>query len=156
MIKAIITDVDGVLTDGCMYCSDTGIELKKFNCRDAASVYRLKEADIKLFVITSSELGISKCRIGDMNVDFAQYGILDKLNCARALVNEFGLSLKEVVYIGDDYLDIDLLKAVGRSICPSDALESVKSICDIVSSIKGGDGILAWVVDWLLRDFHNE
>jgi len=153
MIKALITDVDGVLTDGGYYCDDKGLAFKKFNTRDAAAVHRLKMAGIKFVVVTSCDDEITKKRIARMRPDCAVFGIEDKLTMAREIcMEEFGLTLDQVAYIGDDQMDAPLLKAAGYSYCPDDAtIGAIGAVKDAVCWSKGGEGVLAEVVDVILR-----
>ena len=151
MIKLFATDVDGTLTDGCMYYAENGLELKKFNFRDGHGFQLLSEHGIKTAILTSETTPIVKKRADKLKVDFLSMGNRDKLTYLKSLCTQLGISLNEVAYIGDDVNDADLLKAVGFSACPADAHDAIKKIdkTKILSS-KGGHGAVREFVDLLL------
>ena len=142
-IKLFLCDVDGTLTDGGMYYSESGDELKKFNTRDGMGFQLLREAGIKTGIITSEDTKIVANRAKKLKVDFLYQGKRDggKLAVAEEICSKMGIMLDEVAYIGDDINCIELLKAVGIKACPADACEEVKAIADIsVMMKKGGNG----------------
>lgn len=142
-IKLFLCDVDGTLTDGGMYYSESGDELKKFNTRDGMGFQLLREAGIKTGIITSEDTKIVANRAKKLKVDFLCQGKRNggKLAVAKEICSKMGIALDEVAYIGDDINCIELLKAVGIKACPADACEEVKAIADIsVMMKKGGNG----------------
>lgn len=142
-IKLFLCDVDGTLTDGSMYYSENGDELKKFNTRDGMGFQMLREAGIKTGIITSENTKIVENRAKKLKVDFLYQGKREggKLEVAKEICRQLGISMGEVAYIGDDVNCIELLEAVGTKACPADACEKVKSIPGIkVMQRKGGDG----------------
>ena len=153
-IKLFLCDVDGTLTDGGMYYSENGDELKKFNTRDGMGFQLLREAGIKTGIITSENTRIVANRAKKLKVDYLYQGKRDggKISVARSICEEIGISLHEVAYIGDDINCIDLLTQVGISACPSDANEHIKSISGIhLMKSKGGEGCVREFVDLLIR-----
>ncbi len=142
-IKLFITDIDGTLTDGGMYYSENGDELKKFNTRDGMGIQMLREAGIKTAIITSENRQLNQRRAEKMKVDFIRQGKVNggKVAVAKEITKEMGISLKETAYIGDDVNCLELLNMVGLAACPADACEKVKNISGIiVLNNKGGDG----------------
>lgn len=142
-IKLFLCDVDGTLTDGGMYYSENGDELKKFNTRDGMAFQMLREAGIKTGIITSENTKIVENRAKKLKVDFLRQGKRDggKLEVAKEICNELGITLNEVAYIGDDVNCIELLNAAGMKACPADACEDLKRIAGIhVMTKEGGDG----------------
>lgn len=142
-IKLFLCDVDGTLTDGGMYYSENGDELKKFNTRDGMGFQMLREAGIKTGIITSENTKIVENRTHKLKVDFLYQGKREggKLEVAKEICRQLGISLGEVAYIGDDINCMELLETVGTKACPADACEKVKKIPDIkVMQRKGGDG----------------
>lgn len=142
-IKLFITDIDGTLTDGGMYYSENGDELKKFNTRDGMGIQMLREAGIKTAIITSEDRQLNQRRAEKLKVDYIRQGKVNggKVTVAREIAKELGITLKEVAYIGDDVNCVELLAKVGFAACPSDACDKVKNIPGIVvMSKKGGDG----------------
>lgn len=142
-IKLFLCDVDGTLTDGGMYYSENGDELKKFNTRDGMGFQLLREAGIKTGIITSEDTKIVENRAKKLNVDFLYQGKRDggKLAVTKEICGRLGITLAEVAYIGDDVNCVKLLDAVGVKACPADACEEVKAIANIhVMDKKGGNG----------------
>ncbi len=149
-IKLFLCDVDGTLTDGGMYYSENGDELKKFNTRDGVALAMLREKGIKTGIITSEDTQIVSRRAAKLKVDYLIQGKRDggKLAAAQEICNEMGVTLQEVAYVGDDLNCVELLSAVGFAACPADASEQVKQIPDIhILSKKGGDGVVREVVE---------
>ena len=142
-IKLFLSDIDGTLTDGGMYYSENGDELKKFNTRDGMGMSMLREKGIKVGIVTSEDRDLNKRRAEKLNLDFFYQGKKNggKLSVAQEICEKMGISLNEVAYIGDDVNCIELLSAVGLAACPADATDKVKAIAGIkVMSKKGGEG----------------
>lgn len=139
-IKLFLSDVDGTLTDGGMYYSENGDELKKFNTRDGMGFQLLKEAGIKTGIITSENTQIVENRAKKLKIDFLIQGKKHggKLAAAKDICQQLGISLKEVAYIGDDINCKELLESVGLSACPADACETIKAINGIMIMKKNG------------------
>lgn len=142
-IKLFITDIDGTLTDGGMYYSENGDELKKFNTRDGMGLQMLREAGIKTAIITSEDRKLNQRRAEKLKVDYLRQGKVNggKVAVAKEIAAEMGISMQEVAYIGDDVNCYELLSLVGLAACPADACEKVKHIPGInVMNKKGGEG----------------
>ena len=133
-VKLFITDVDGTLTDGGMYYSENGDELKKFNTRDGMGLQMLCNAGIKTAIITSEDTKIVERRANKLKVNFLIQGKRDggKLAAAIDLCKQLGFTMNEVAYIGDDVNCLDLLSNVGTKACPADACSQVKKIPNII------------------------
>lgn len=152
-IKLFLTDVDGTLTDGGMYYSENGDELKKFNTRDGMGMKMLQEKGIKVGIITSEDRELNKRRADKLKVDFFYQGKKGggKLSVARDICNKMGIELNEVAYIGDDINCFELLANVGLAACPADACDKIKSIPDIkIMSRRGGDACVRQFSDYIL------
>ena len=142
-IKLFVTDIDGTLTDGGMYYSENGDELKKFNTRDGMGLGMLREAGIKTAIVTSEDRELNRRRAEKLKVDFLVQGKREggKVAAVIEIVNKLGISMREVAYIGDDVNCIELLSSVGFAACPADACAKVKEIPGIAVMIKnGGEG----------------
>lgn len=148
-VKMVITDCDGCLTDGGMYYSENGDELKKFNTRDGMAFSILRSKGIVCGIVTGEDRELNRRRAAKMKLDFIRNGITDKLTVIKEIAAEYGISMEEIAYIGDDINDIDVLKAVGYSFCPADAAVAVKETADTVLSAKGGEGVIREVVSLL-------
>ena len=152
-IKLFATDVDGTMTDGCMYYFENGIEGKKFNFQDGMGFKLLKDAGIKTAIITSEETDIVKKRAHKLHVDYLSMGTWQKLDFVKKICSELQISLDEVAYIGDDINDIELLKAVKYRACPANAVQLVKNIPDIIMlKSKGGEGAVREFIEILLSE----
>ena len=151
-IKMLLTDCDGCLTDGGMYYSEKGDELKKFNTRDGMAFSMLKERGIITGIITGENVELNRRRAAKMRVDELYMGIHDKLSVVKTLAEKYGVTLDEIAYIGDDVNDLPVLKEVGLACCPNDSISEVKTTVDYISDIDGGRGIIRDVFD----KFFNE
>lgn len=138
--KLILTDIDGVWTDGGMYYDQSGNEWKRFNTSDSAGVLFCKNLKIPVGIVTGENTKIVQRRAEKLNIEFLFQGVSDKLSLVRDLCEKENISLEEVAYIGDDLGDMSLLKEVGFSAAPSNAPSYVKEIVDFVTNKKGGDG----------------
>ena len=137
-IKLLAMDVDGVLTDGSMYYSENGDELKRFNTRDGMGIQLLKENGIKIAIITKENTKLVERRANKLKVDNLFQGVENKLLALEELKNKYNLDYSEIAYIGDDINDIPVLKKVGISICPGDAIIDVKRVCNYIAKKKVG------------------
>lgn len=153
-IKLFLCDVDGTLTDGGMYYSESGDELKKFNTRDGMGFQLLREAGIKTGIITSENTKLVENRAKKLKIDFLRQSKRDggKVAAATEICNELGISLDEVAYIGDDINCYDLLTQVGLAACPVDACSKVKTIPGIkVMDLQGGDGCVRLFIESIIN-----
>lgn len=152
-IKLFISDIDGTLTDGGMYYSENGDELKKFNTRDGMGFGLLRKEGIKTAIITSEDRRLNQCRANKLRIDFLVQGKREggKLSAAQSICDELGITLQEVAYIGDDINCIDLLSAVSLAACPADAHDNVKTIPNIrVMTKRGGEGCVREFIETIL------
>ena len=152
-IKLFLCDVDGTLTDGGMYYSENGDELKKFNTIDGLGFRLLHEARIKTGLITSETTKIVEKRTKKLQIDYLYQGKINqsKLAVAQEICKKEKISLENVAYIGDDVNCIELLSAVGFAACPANANKKVKEIRGILRMQKnGGDGCAREFIDLIL------
>lgn len=152
-IKLFLTDVDGVLTDGSMYYTESGDEFKRFHTYDGMAFELLRNAGIKTGIITSENTQIVVRRAAKMKADYLFQGKRDggKLAVAEQICAEMGITLSEVAYVGDDINCLELLKAVGLPACPANARASVKKIPNILLlQTQGGDGAVREFAEWIL------
>ena len=152
-IKLFLSDIDGTLTDGGMYYSEKGDELKKFNTRDGMGFQLLREAGIKTGIITSENTKIVANRAKKLKIDFLVQGKRDggKLTAAQEICSQLGITLKEVAYIGDDINCRELLEVVGLAACPADANIIIKNIASIkIMSRNGGEGCVREFIEEII------
>ena len=147
-IKFLLLDVDGVMTDGGMYVSENGDQLKKYNTKDGMGILHLKEKGIQVGIISSGFtekmvqqraelLGIKHCYIGRK----------PKLEILETWLKELNLSFDQIAMIGDDINDLEIMKKVGLAVCPKDAVVKIKSNSHIILSKKGGEGCIREFID---------
>lgn len=149
-VKLLITDVDGVLTDGGIIYDNDGVESKKFNVKDGLIVQYLRKNQIKVGVISGRNSKVVQNRCIELGFDFHYHGIEDKAVQLQVILEEMGISLLECAFIGDDLWDLPILCQVGLSIAPLDALPYVKEKVHFVSSLPGGKGVFREVGDLIL------
>lgn len=149
-IKLFLTDVDGCLTDGGMYYSENGDELKKFNTRDGMAFQLLREHGIKTGIVTSESVNLNIRRAQKLQLDFIEIGCKDKLARIREIAKKADVQLSEVAYVGDDLNDLEAIENVGFGCCPADAIDVVKNAANYVADAKGGEGVIREIENILL------
>lgn len=149
--KLVITDIDGVWTDGSMFYNETGGEWKKFNTSDSAGVLFLRTLGIPLAIMTGENSQAVKRRAEKLRIDHLYLAAKNKLQLATDLCQQLGISLSEVAFIGDDINDYHLLKAVGISAAPKNAPNYMRDIVDYPLDVKGGDGAFRAFVELILQ-----
>lgn len=150
--KLVLTDIDGVWTDGGMYYDQTGNEWKKFNTSDSAGVLWCKKMKIPVGIITGEDTEIVKRRAEKLKISILHQGISDKLTVAKTICKELQISLNDVAYIGDDIGDLELLTNVGISAAPNNAPIYIKSKVDFVTEKAGGEGAFREFVETILGE----
>ena len=160
-IKLFLTDVDGCLTDGGLYYSAEGDAMKRFCVYDGLGLVMLQQAGIPCGILTSENNGIVKARAEKLKLQYLYMGVgskvnpdsLTKLEAAQAICDEMEISLRDVCFVGDDILDIDLLKAVGYPCCPPNARPEVLALPGIhVLHTPGGQGAIRELCDDILKE----
>lgn len=148
--KLILTDIDGVWTDGGMYYDQTGNEWKKFHTYDSAGVTLAHKYGIPVGIITGENTEIVSRRAKKLKVDYLFQGISDKLSVAKSLCNELGIDLTDVAYIGDDINDAELLKNAGFAGVPASAPKYILKLSHVNLSKRGGEGVFREFVESIL------
>ena len=149
-VKVVITDVDGVLTDGGMYYSTNGEMLKKFNTRDGMGVEILRNNKIPVIIMTRENSKIVISRAKKLLIDDVNVGIKKKEMLLSKICKKYQINKENVAYIGDDINDLEILKQVGFSASPSDGITIVKKESDYLCKSKGGEGVLREVADLII------
>jgi len=153
--KLVITDIDGVWTDGSMYYGTNGIELKRFTTSDSVGVLFLKYLNIPLAIMTGENIELVQRRATKLKIDKVYLGVKDKLTEAKKLCKEMDISLDKVAFIGDDINDLELLTKVGLSAVPSNAPSYIKDKVHWVLKTKGGDGAFREFVEQLVSQYSS-
>ncbi len=149
-IKLLVSDLDGVLTDGGIILDDQGMEYKRFQVKDGQIIRYLKENGILIGILSGRDVAVSKNRCEQMKVDFHHHGVRDKYSLLVKIIEPLQLDLEEVAYIGDDLIDLELLSKVGLSSAPADAMPYVKEQVDYTTFQAGGQGAFRELADLLL------
>jgi 3-deoxy-D-manno-octulosonate 8-phosphate phosphatase (KDO 8-P phosphatase) len=150
-IKMLIIDVDGVMTDGGIILGSGSIELKRFHVHDGMGITLAKAAGLMVGILTSRDSEVVKKRANELGIDEVQQGFFHKEEGYRAILEKHGLRDEEVAYIGDDILDIPVLRRAGFSICVADGADEAKQVSHYVTQKKGGEGAVREVVEMFLN-----
>lgn len=150
-IKALFTDVDGVLTDGRVHYLPHGQEMKSFSVRDGLGLQLMKVADCRVAFISGRESDQVKRRGEELGVDAMMLGIADKSAAFDALLERFELTEDEVAYVGDDLPDLAVLRRAGLSFAVADAAPEVRSAVHVVLRTNGGQGAVREACERILK-----
>lgn len=150
-IKAVVMDVDGVLTDGSLTFDENGVEYKTFNAKDGQGIVMLNKSGFVTAIITARENGTVRHRFKNLGMTKLFEGCKNKIAALKELMEEYNLKSEEIAYMGDDLPDICVLKAAGLPCCPFDAVEEVKAHAKFVSSKNGGKGAVREMCDFVLK-----
>ena len=149
-IKLVITDVDGVLTDGGIYYSAKGEEFRKFNAIDGMAVELLRKQGIKTVFMTKENSQIAKQRGKKVQAAAIFVNVLNKEKLLSKICHKFRVEPEEIAYIGDDVNDVKIMKLVGFSATPLNGLYPVKKIADYICKSRGGEGAFREFTDLIL------
>jgi 3-deoxy-D-manno-octulosonate 8-phosphate phosphatase (KDO 8-P phosphatase) len=150
-VKLLALDVDGVLTDGGLYYSNSGEELKKFNVKDGQGIKLVIQAGIEVVIISASNSAATLHRSKKLGIKRAFIGIEDKLATLEQICQELNLSLAQVAYVGDDLNDLPILKSVGCPLTVADAIPENKINAVYVTELPGGQGAVREICNLLLQ-----
>ena len=149
-VKMIISDVDGVWTDGSIYKGKDGIELKRFFVNDGAGVAIIRAAGLKLALISGRFSEATADRAAELKIEDVYNGTLNKIPPYEALKEKYNLSNNEIAYIGDDLIDIPVMNLVGVPIATENASKICKAVAVYVTEKSGGQGAFREAVEWIL------
>ena len=150
-IKLLLMDCDGVMTDGRLYFSAEGEALKVFNVRDGQGLVNWHRAGFISGIITGRKSKILELRASELGIRYLRQNAADKIVAFEEILSQSGLSRDETAFIGDDIIDLELMREVGFSFSVADADESLFEVADYVTAAKGGCGAVREIVDPLLR-----
>jgi len=151
-IKCVLSDSDGVLTDGGMYYSENGDELKKFNTKDGKGFELLRKNSYITGIITGENVNLVKRRAEKLQLDEVFLGIKDKLQVLDEICDKYDLKYENIAYIGDDINDLEIMDKVGFSCAVNNAAQSVKDISDYLTSLNGGKGAFREFTQVILKN----
>lgn len=150
-VKLLLLDVDGVLTCGEIIYDNQGRELKVFNVKDGLGIYILSKFSIPAVIVTAKDSPVVRRRAKDMRIDSVIGGKLPKVNVLKGLLKKYNVKKEEVCFVGDDLIDIGLMKAVGVGVAVADAPGEVKKAARYVCGHRGGCGAVRDVVECILK-----
>ncbi len=157
-IRLFATDVDGVLTDGGLYYSDSGEQAKKFHAWDGLGLELLRQAGLVTALVTLDQTHLVPMRAAKLGIVEVHQGVLDKLATLKMLSAKYEIGLEEMAYMGDDLNDMPALRAVGFSSTPANGRSQVREAVQYVCTAKGGEGAVREVADLILSalDFRQD
>lgn len=148
-IRAVITDVDGVMTDGRVLVMD-GAEGKFFSIKDGLAIKAASELGFPVAILTGRASQAVAKRASELGIHVLKNGRLDKQSAFREILDELSLEASQVAYVGDDLPDMAPMTLCGCSFCPVDAAIEIREIADVVVPVAGGYGVLRWVLGHIL------
>lgn len=149
-IKMFLTDCDGCLTDGGMYYSEKGDELKRFNTKDGMGFSLLRKRGIITGIITGENTRINEARVRKLHIDELYQGVSDKLEVVKQLADRYQIEMAEIAYVGDDINDMEVLENVGFPCTVNNAMNAIKKKAKYVSGLNGGDGAIRDIIEFIL------
>ena len=150
-LKLMAFDIDGVMTDGRIIIDDHGVEQRNFNIKDGLGVVALQMSGIEVAIITSKKSGSVRHRAEELKIKRFHEGIKKKTEPYEQMLAEMGITDAEVAYVGDDLVDLSMMKRVGLPIAVADAVEEVKSAAAYVIKARGGYGAVREVAEMILK-----
>lgn len=150
-LQLLVFDVDGVLTDGTLYLCDAGTEYKAFNSRDGHGMVMLRESGMTLAIITGRQSEVVRLRMQSLGITHVYQGQRDKLPAYEALRDKLGLADEQVGYVGDDVVDLPVLRRVGFAVAVADAHPLVRTHAHWITGAPGGRGAAREVCEFVLE-----
>ena len=151
-IELILSDVDGVLSDGGIIFNNQGIEMKKFHIRDGLGIKLWQRAGYQFGILTARTSQIVKLRAAELGISIVRQGFEDKLPAAIQIIEQLKLQPSQVCYIGDDLTDIAVIRHVGLGAAVSNAVEEVRQVADYLTTSAGGMGAVRELIEMLLKE----
>ncbi|MCB5265414.1 MAG: HAD hydrolase family protein [Candidatus Cloacimonetes bacterium] len=151
IIKLIVFDCDGVLTDGRIIYGDGRQDLKNFDATDGMGLMMLQHVDLPVAVVTGRTSEALALRCQDLKIEHLYQGISRKLECVSKLLDELGLEFENIVYMGDDWNDIPCMRRAAFSVAPAQAHEDIRVQADMVTKRHGGRGAVRELIDYVLH-----
>jgi 3-deoxy-D-manno-octulosonate 8-phosphate phosphatase (KDO 8-P phosphatase) len=150
-IELILSDVDGVLTDGHLVVDSRGVESQRFHIRDGLGIRLWQRAGFQFGVLSHRGSQGLRIRAAELGIQIVRQSVENKLAAAKETIADLGLTLEQVCYIGDDLFDLGLLRRAGLAVAVADAVPEVRSVAHYVTRAPGGHGAVREVVELILR-----
>jgi 3-deoxy-D-manno-octulosonate 8-phosphate phosphatase (KDO 8-P phosphatase) len=146
-IKLVVSDVDGIMTDGGVFYDENGNITKRFSIYDGQGIKMLLEKGVKVAIISASNSKATYHRFNQLGVNSISIGIKEKLNEYHTILHNMGITSEQSIYVGDDLVDINCMKIAGISITVPNAIKEIKEIADYITKKNGGDGAFREICD---------
>ena len=157
MLKLIILDVDGTLTDGGIYISSDSVETKRFYAPDGLGIIMAQRQGVRFAIITGRDSECVAIRAKELEIDQVYQRVNNKKQCLANIMELLGLSQAEVGYIGDDMNDFEAMALAGFIACPANAAKGIKSISNYIAKSTGGAGAVREIIDFILdNNYHRD
>ena len=150
-IRILVLDIDGVLTDGRIIYGNYGDELKNFDVNDGMGIFMVKRAGIKCVILTAKASPVVSRRAKELRVDKLYQNFHYKIEALKKIQKKFKVKNEEICFVGDDVIDIPVLKRIGLAVCPPNAMEEVKPFAHFITEKRGGRGAVREVCNFLLK-----
>ena len=154
-LELILSDVDGVLTDGRLVIDNQGIETKRFHMRDGMGIRLWQKAGYHFGLITLRSSQAVKTRAAELRIEIVRQGARDKLATLREILDELDMESRQVCYVGDDLPDLAAIRAAGLGVAVADACEEVRRVADFVTTAAGGAGGVRETIEMILKAQHR-
>ncbi len=151
-VRLILSDVDGVLTDGRLILDNQGNESKQFHIRDGQGIRLWQQNGYPFGIVTSRSSQVVKLRAAELDIEIVRQGAKDKLTAVRQIATELKLELGQIGYVGDDLLDLAAIQSVGLGVAVADAAEEVRHAAAYVTSQPGGQGAIRELIELILKN----
>lgn len=150
-VELLLTDVDGVLTDGGVILNNEGVESKQFHIRDGFGLRLWRQAGFKCGIVTGRNSQVVRLRAQELGIEIVRQGIQDKTTVVEEILKQHNLEPEQLAYVGDDLIDLGTIRLAGLGIAVGDAVEEVKSAADYTTKALGGKGAIREVVELILK-----
>lgn len=150
-IKMIISDIDGVWTDGSIYRGTDNMEFKKFSVFDGVGVAYARAAELKIAIISARYSPATEFRAKELKIDDCYNGGLNKLHAYNDLKKKYSLSDDQIAYLGDDMVDLPVMELVGLPIAVANATPDIMQVAEHTTEVKGGEGAFREAVEWIIK-----
>lgn len=150
-IRCLLSDVDGVLTNGAIVYDNNGVETKRFSVRDGLGIKLWQRAGHSFGIVTARNSKIVEKRTAELGVDIVRQGFEEKLPVVLEIIDSLSLSPEQTAYVGDDLPDLKVIQSVGLGVAAGDAVAEVKQAARFTTSAKGGSGVVRELVETILK-----
>ncbi len=150
-IELVLSDVDGVLTDGRLVFDNQGIESKRFHIHDGMGIKLWQKAGYRVGLVTMRSSHIVRARAAELDIRIVRQAADDKLATVEQILAEFDLAPQQACYLGDDLPDLSVIRAVGLGVAVADARDEVRQVADYVTSVPGGAGAVRETIELILK-----